>query len=373
MGGQVGDTGYLIAPDGEKTLITDTQKENNLTVHIAPSLPADVKAPFEAVVNAERRMASAANHTATHLMHQALREVLGTHVEQKGSLVTPDYLRFDFSHFQKLTNEELRQVERKVNAAIRANFPLEENRHCTMDQAKEMGAMMLFGEKYGDTVRVVKYGQSVELCGGLHVPATGNIGQFRIVAEESSAAGIRRIEAITGRTAEEYGEQQDDIIKEMMAALRTNQVVTAIKKLADENAEMAKQMVQVRQARDSFMIEKLMDFGEQVGDFRLISRQLDIVPESVKNIAFELRNRIENVAVVFGSNFGGKPTLTVALSDSAVAQGLNAGAIVREAAKQIQGGGGGQPHYATAGGKNSQGLEAAMAAAQEIIRTKLQA
>ena len=373
MGGQVGDTGYLIAPDGEKTLITDTQKENNLTVHIAPSLPADVKAPFEAVVNAERRMASAANHTATHLMHQALREVLGTHVEQKGSLVTPDYLRFDFSHFQKLTNEELRQVERKVNAAIRANYLLEENRHCTMGQAKEMGAMMLFGEKYGDTVRVVKYGQSVELCGGLHVPATGNIGQFRIVAEESSAAGIRRIEAITGRTAEEYGEQQDDIIKEMMAALRTNQVVTAIKKLADENAEMAKQMVQVRQARDSFMIEKLMDFGEQVGDFRLISRQLDIVPESVKNIAFELRNRIENVAVVFGSNFGGKPTLTVALSDSAVAQGLNAGAIVREAAKQIQGGGGGQPHYATAGGKNSQGLEAAMAAAQEIIRTKLQA
>lgn len=373
MGGQVGDTGCLLDAEGNKTPIVDTQKENNLTVHIAPTLPADVHASFRAVVDTERRMASAANHTATHLMHHALREVLGEHVEQKGSLVTPEYLRFDFSHFQKLTSDELRQVERRVNAAIRANFVLEENRHCSMSQAKEMGAMMLFGEKYGDTVRVVKYGHSVELCGGLHVPATGNIGQFRIIAEESSAAGIRRIEAITGRVAEEYSEQQDDIIKEMAAALRTNQVLSAIKKLAEENAEMAKQMAQVRQARDNFMVEKLTDFAETVGEYRMIVKPLDIVPESVKNIAFELRSRMENVAVVFGSNFGGKPTLTVALSDSAVALGLNAGAIVREAAKLMQGGGGGQPHYATAGGKNSEGLEAAMNAAADMIKSKLQA
>lgn len=371
MGGQVGDTGYLIAPNGEKTIITDTQKENNLTVHIAGSLPEDVKAEFEAVVNTERRMASAANHTATHLMHSALREVLGTHVEQKGSLVTPEYLRFDFSHFQKVTDEELREVERKVNAAIRSNFILEENRHCTMDQAREMGAMMLFGEKYGDAVRVVKYGHSVELCGGLHVPATGNIGQFRITSEGSSAAGIRRIEAVTAAAAEELGYHHDDILKEMATALGTNQFVTAIKKLAEESTEMAKQMNQIRQARDRYLVEELIEQSEPVGDYRVVSKRLDIVPDSIKGVSFELRNRIGDMAAVFGSNFGGKPSLTVALSDSAVALGLNAGAIVREAAKHIQGGGGGQPHYATAGGKNSDGIEAAMNAAIDTIKAKL--
>ena len=351
----------------------DTQKENNLTVHIVTTLPGDVRAEFEAVVDLDRRMASAANHTATHLMHSALREVLGTHVEQKGSLVTPEYLRFDFSHFQKLTDEELRMVERRVNAAIRANLSLEEDRHCTMERAKEMGAMMLFGEKYGDEVRVVKYGESVELCGGLHVPATGCIGLFRIVAEESSAAGIRRIEAVTGRAAEELCEEQSDVIKEFMAALRTNQVVAALKKLTEENAEMGRQISQVRQDRDRFMIEKLMGFAESIGEYSLILRQLDVMPESVKNIAMELRNRIERGAVVFGSVFGGKPTLTVALSDAAVEAGLNAGTIVREAAKLMQGGGGGQPHFATAGGKNCEGVEAAMTAAVEMIKAGLKA
>ncbi|WP_300681718.1 alanine--tRNA ligase, partial [uncultured Rikenella sp.] len=374
MGGQVGDTGYLLDPaTGERTAVVDTQKENNLTVHITNALPANVEAGFEAVVDTERRMASAANHTATHLMHHALREVLGTHVEQKGSLVTPDYLRFDFSHFQKVTDEELREVERRVNAAIRANFVLEENRHCTMEQAREMGAMMLFGEKYGDEVRVVKYGHSVELCGGLHVPATGNLGLFRIVSEESSAAGIRRIEAVTGRAAEEMCEEQSDMIKELMVVLRTNQVVAALRKMMDENAEMGKQMTQIRQARDGFLIEKLMGFAEPAGDFQLISRRLDLVPDSVKSVSLGLRERMNDMAAVFGSTFGGKPTLTVVLSDSAVAQGLNAGAIVREAAKLIQGGGGGQPHYATAGGKNSDGIEDAMAAALDLIKAKLNA
>ncbi|WP_298062336.1 alanine--tRNA ligase [uncultured Rikenella sp.] len=374
MGGQVGDTGSLTdLATGERTAITDTQKENNLTVHIANALPANVEAEFEAAVDVERRMASAANHTATHLMHQALREVLGTHVEQKGSLVTPDYLRFDFSHFQKVTNEELRAVERKVNAAIRANFPLEEDRHCTMERAKTLGAMMLFGEKYGDEVRVVKYGDSVELCGGLHVPATGNIGLFRIVSEESSSAGIRRIEAVTGLTAEEMCEEQNDMIQELMTTLRTNQVMAALKKMIEENAEMGKQMNQIRQARDGFLVEKLMGFTEPVGDFHVLSRRLDLVPESVKGVAFGLRERMGDMAAVFGSVFSGKPTLTVVLSDSAVAQGLNAGAIVREAAKLIQGGGGGQPHYATAGGKNAEGIEAAMQAAFDLICAKLRA
>lgn len=374
MGGQVGDTGYLIdTKSGEKTIITDTQKENNLTVHIASSLPSDVKAEFEAAVNTDRRMASAANHTATHLLHHALRELLGTHVEQKGSLVTPDYLRFDFSHFQKVTDEELRQVEHKVNAAVRANFILEENRHCTIEQAQDMGAMMLFGEKYGDTVRVVKYGHSVELCGGLHVPATGNIGLFRITSEGSSAAGIRRIEAVTAAAAEELCYHHDDVLKELANALGTNQFATAIKKMTEESAEMAKQMSQIRQARDRYLVEELMEQSEPIGDYRLVYKRLDIVPDSIKNVAFELRNRIGDMAAVFGSHFGGKPSLTVALSDSAVALGLNAGAIVREAAKHIQGGGGGQPHYATAGGKNSEGIETAMNAALDIIKAKLQA
>ena len=374
MGGQVGDTGYLIDPkSGEKTIIVDTQKENNLTVHIAASLPADLKAEFEAVVNTDRRMASAANHTATHLMHHALREVLGSHVEQKGSLVTPDYLRFDFSHFQKVTDEELREVERKVNAAIRANFKLEENRHCTLEQARKDGVIMLFGEKYGDVVRVVKYGDSVELCGGLHVPHTGNIGLFRITSEGSSAAGIRRIEAVTAKAAEELCYHHDGILKELAGALGTNHFVTAIKKLSEESAEMAKQMSQIRQARDRYLVEELIEQSEPVGDYRVVSKRLDIVPDSIKGVSFELRNRVADMAAVFGSNFGGKPSLTVALSDSAVAMGLNAGAIVREAARHIQGGGGGQPHYATAGGKNSDGIEAAMNAALEIIKAKIEA
>ncbi|MCH5305680.1 MAG: alanine--tRNA ligase [Rikenella sp.] len=374
MGGQVGDTGCLLDPaTGERTAVVDTQKENNLTVHITNALPGDVEAEFEASVDLERRMASAANHTATHLMHRALREVLGTHVEQKGSLVTPDYLRFDFSHFQKVSDEELRAVERRVNAAIRANFSLEEDRHCSMERAKALGAMMLFGEKYGDEVRVVKYGDSVELCGGLHVPATGNIGQFRIVSEESSSAGIRRIEAVTARAAEELGEEQSDMIKELMAVLKTNQVVAALRKMMDENAEMGRQMTQIRQARDRFLVEKLMGLAEPAGDFQVLLRRLDIVPDSVKNVAFELRERLGDMAAVFGSTFGGKPSLTVVLSDSAVAAGLHAGNIVREAAKAIQGGGGGQPHYATAGGKNAEGIEAAMQAAMEAIRAKLNA
>lgn len=369
-GGQVGDTGYISSAN-DKIDIVDTQKENNLIVHITPTLPDDLSAHFEAVVNIERRNASNANHTATHLLHHALRETLGDHVEQKGSLVTPDYLRFDFSHFQKVTDEQLRAVEKLVNAAIRANTVRIERRDCPITEAQELGAMMLFGEKYGDQVRVIRYGDSVELCGGTHVEATGNIGLFRITSEGSSAAGIRRIEAVTAAAAEDMCYHHDDILKELANAMGTTQFVDAIKKMSQESAEMARQMDQIRQARDKYLLEELVSDAESVGDFRVISHRFNIVPESVKHISFELRKQMPDVAAVFGSNFGGKPSLTVVLSDSAVAMGLNAGAIVREAAREIDGGGGGQAHYATAGGKNSDGLERAVAAAMALIRTKL--
>lgn len=374
MGGQVGDEGYLLGTkSGEKIAITDTQKENNLTVHIILTLPKDLNEEFEAIVDTRKRTASASNHTATHLMHEALREVLGDHVEQKGSLVTADHLRFDFSHFQKMTDEEMRRVERIVNAKIRENIPLDEFRACPIEEANQLGAIQLFGEKYGDTVRVVKFGSSVEFCGGMHVPMTGNIGLFRIVSEGSSAAGIRRIEAVTGKAAEEMCYTQDDTLKELKRVIGTDKFIQAIKKLTEDNTEMAKQMNIVRSARDKYLVKELTNDAEQVNDFRIIMKRLDLVPESVKNVSFELKNHLENMVAVFGSNFGEKPSLTVALSDSAVALGLNAGAIVREAAKHIQGGGGGQPHYATAGGKNSEGIEAAMHAAVELIKAKIKA
>lgn len=368
-GGQVGDTGY-IESETERIEILDTLKENNLTIHLVANLPEDLTSYFVAVVDTERRAASQANHTATHLLHYAMRDILGTHVEQKGSLVTPEYLRFDFSHFQKVTKDELRAIERAVNSAIRRNTPIDENRNCTMDQAKSMGAMMLFGEKYGESVRVVKYGESVELCGGLHVAATGNIGQIKIISEGSSAAGIRRIEAITAARAEEYGYSQDDILDELSHALGSTQFTASLKKMVDENAEMAHQMEAIRTSRDKFLINEVVKESEVINGYKLVVSRNDIVPESIKFISFEIRSQISDCAIVIGSNFGGKPSLTVALSDSAISLGLNAGAIVREASKLIQGGGGGQAHYATAGGKDSSGLESAIKAAAAIISSK---
>ena len=371
-GGQVGDVGY-IQSENEKIDIIDTVKENNLTVHITTKLPEDPSADFEAVVDMEKRSASAANHTATHLMHKALREVLGSHVEQKGSLVTPDYLRFDFSHFEKMTDEQIRAVERIVNADIRRNFVMEENRSCTMDNAKEMGAIMLFGEKYTEKVRVIKYGSSVELCGGIHAPATGNIGLFRITAEGSSAAGIRRVEAVTSARAEELSYSNSDVLAELGKNMGTKEFAQNIQKLERENQEMAAKMEQIRIARDRYLIEELEKEAESVGSagYKIISKKIDIVPESIKHVGYELRRKLPDVAVVIGSNFGDKPSLSIILSDSAVALGLNAGAIVREAAKNIQGGGGGQHFYATAGGKDSSGIEAAMQAAVEMIKEQL--
>lgn len=369
-GGQVGDTGY-IESDTERIDIIDTLKENNLTVHIVDRLPEDPTADFQAVVDVVRRQASACNHTATHLLHRAMRQILGEHVEQKGSLVTPDYLRFDFSHFQKVTPEEIRQIERAVNKAIRANSPCDENRTCTMESAKAMGAMMLFGEKYGEAVRVIKFGESVELCGGLHVAATGQIGLFKIMSEGSSAAGIRRIEAITAERAEEHMYNQDSVLADMAKMLGTNQFVSGLSKMVEDSAELARQMDAVRTSRDKYLVEELKANSEAVNGFHIVLKRLDVVPDSIKYLAFELRGSLKDSAVVIGSNFAGKPSLTVALSDAAISAGLNAGAIVREAAKAIQGGGGGQAHYATAGGKNSDGLESAMKTAVEIIKQKL--
>lgn len=368
-GGQVGDVGYIYNAN-EKVDVVNTLKENNLTVHIVEILPENLSAAFVAHVDIEKRNDCAANHTATHLLHAALREVLGTHVEQKGSLVTPEYLRFDFSHFQKVTSEEIRVVERKVNAAIRANSICEENRNCSMDQAHKLGAMMLFGEKYGDKVRVIKFGQSVELCGGVHAKATGDLGFFRITSEGSSSAGIRRIEALSGIGAENHAYINDDILIDLAKRLGTPNFIQALQKIEAENSELAKQMDEIRNNRDKLIIPEMINEATPIGEFHLVKKRLDIVPESVKNIVMTIKGA-KNTAIVFGSSYGSKPMITVAFSDDLIAMGLNAGAIVKEAAKEIEGGGGGQAGYATAAGKRVEGMEAAVELAVKIISEKL--
>lgn len=370
-GGQVGDAGELTIKNYELKII-DTLKENNLTVHICETLPPDelLGETFIAKVDLERRESSAANHTATHLLHHALREVLGSHVEQKGSLVTSDYLRFDFSHFAKPTHEELRRVERLVNKAIRANSARDERRGCTMDQAGQMGAMMLFGEKYGDAVRVIRFGDSVELCGGIHAASTGEIGLFRIVGEGSSSAGIRRIEAITGVRAEERCYTDEDILRELGDALGTTQFTAALAKMMSENATMSDTMNDIRVSRDKFIVDDLSRTGEAYGSFNIISCTLPFVSESIKDVAMSLRTKGDNI-IVIGGTHGGKPSVTVALCDRAVEQGVDAGVIVRMAAKAIGGGGGGQKHFATAGGKLLEGVENAVNLAVDEIKKNI--
>jgi alanine--tRNA ligase len=360
-GGQVGDCGQLIF-EGEVIEIINTKKENNLSVHFSAKLPSDPTQAFKAVIDVEKRKATAANHSATHLLHEALREVLGTHVEQKGSLVNPDSLRFDFSHFQKVTDEELREVERIANEKVRQNISLEEHRQMPIAQAKELGAMALFGEKYGDEVRVIRFGSSVELCGGTHVAATGNIGLIRVVSESSIAAGVRRIEAVTGVKTEELFNQQQDILKELRALLNNASNLTGtVKKALDENSELKKQIEEFMNLRVAAVKEELLKNAEERGGVKLIRLADELPADAVKNIAFQLRGQVvENLLFVAGTLADGKPLLTVTLSDDLVAKGMNASAMVREAAKLIQGGGGGQPHFATAGGKNSDGLDAAL-------------
>ena len=371
-GGQVGDQGILES-DGGTVRVTDTQKENNLTVHIVENLPEDITATFHAVVDKQLRDASANNHSATHLMHKALRTVLGTHVEQKGSLVTPEYLRFDFSHFQKVTDEQIREVERLVNHDIRANFPLEERRDCPIDEARTLGAMMLFGEKYGDRVRVVKYGDSVELCGGTHVSATGNIGLFKIVGESAISAGVRRIEAVTGGAAEQFVYGLEDLLRAVQKHLNNPSIEQAVRRLIEENAEMSHQIEQVTQERIAALTQAFAKAVVEEEGMHLIARQISANSDVIKGIAFGLRPMFADLVFVGGTTVGEKVSLTVMLGEEIVAQGINASQVIREAAKEITGGGGGQPFFATAGGKNADGLDNAILKAVELIRAGISA
>ena len=371
-GGQVGDQGILES-DGGTVRVTDTQKENNLTVHIVENLPEDITATFHAVVDKQLRDASANNHSATHLMHKALRTVLGTHVEQKGSLVTPEYLRFDFSHFQKVTDEQIREVERLVNHDIRANFPLEERRDCPIDEARTLGAMMLFGEKYGDRVRVVKYGDSVELCGGTHVSATGNIGLFKIVGESAISAGVRRIEAVTGVAAEQFVYGLEDLLRAVQKHLNNPSIEQAVRRLIEENAEMSHQIEQVTQERIAALTQAFAKAVVEEEGMHLIARQISANSDVIKGIAFGLRPMFADLVFVGGTTVGEKVSLTVMLGEEIVAQGINASQVIREAAKEINGGGGGQPCFATAGGKNADGLDNAILKAVELIRAGISA
>ena len=362
MGGQVGDTGVLEG-DGETVVIFDTKRENNLPIHLTEKLPAHPEASFMARVNVEARRACEANHTATHLLDQALREVLGPHVEQKGSLVTPDYLRFDFSHFQKVTPEELRKVQRIVNARIRENIPLQDHRDLPIEEARKLGAIALFGEKYGDRVRVVQFGDSVEFCGGCHASSTGCIGFVRIISESSVAAGVRRIEAKTGRECEELIYGIEDTLKAIRSLFNNaKDLKGVIGKYIEEHDTMRKEIESfeaqaVERAKDS-LVEK----ARTINGVKVITAVMPIDPARAKDLVFKIRQAVpENLLCAIGTDGGGKPMISVMLSDDMVKDhGLNAGQMVREAAKLIQGGGGGQPHYATAGGKNPDGLSAAI-------------
>ena len=366
MGGQVGDSGYLT--DGTtKYEVFDTKRENNLPVHLMTRLPEDASCELTAVINIEKRHAAEANHTATHLLHEALREILGTHVEQKGSFVSPDVLRFDFSHFSKVEPSDLRKVEQLVNERIRENFPREEFRNVPIAEAQAMGAMALFGEKYGEEVRVLKYGTSIELCGGTHVSATGRIGFFRIISESSVAAGVRRIEAVTGAGAEKMLYQVEDLLKEVKELFNNNpQIITAIKKTIEENAELAQQVQAALKEKVASVKQHLLSQREELGGVRIFKVQQNVSTELIKDLAFQIAGELTESFIFIGAtDEGGKPNLTLMLSrDLVESKGWNASNILRSAAKHIQGGGGGQPHFATAGGKRVEGLDEAV---QQIL------
>ena len=369
-GGQVGDIG-MIESANERIPVVATEKENGLIIHIVNQLPENPAAEFTARVDPEKRQAAANNHTATHLMHEALRKVLGAHVEQKGSLVTPEILRFDFSHFQKVTPEELREVERLVNRAVRANYPLVENREATKEEAEKCGAMMLFGEKYGDKVRMVRFGSSVELCGGTHTSATGNIGLFKILSESAISAGVRRIEAVTGEQAEKVLYAAEDTMRNIAEYLNNPQVVQAVKKMLESNETLSKEVESMRREQVAQWADKIAASTPERHGMQLFATQTDRRPDFVKDLAYNLRQRSPRLVFVVGSVWDGKPTLTVMLGDEITACGVNAGAVVREAAKLMQGGGGGQAFFATAGGKNPDGLQAAIDKAVELIEAQV--
>ena len=365
MGGQVGDKGFLIAADGTKYDIFDTKRENNLAIHLMKKLPATLEGDFRAVVDEERRHRIEANHSATHLLHEALREVLGSHVEQKGSFVSDEVLRFDFAHFAKVEPEQLRAVERIVAARIRACIPLQEYREVPIDEARKMGAMALFGEKYGDHVRVIRFGSSTEFCGGTHVASTGVIGTLRITSESSVAAGVRRIEAVTGAAAENYLYEQADMIDAIRQLFNNSpQLMTAIRKTLEENAELGKQVGEYVREQIAKKKRQLLEKRVEVGGVRLFLIEKEIPAEIIKDIAFQIAGELREPFVFIAACVepsSSKPSLTLMISKDLVeSRGWNASQLLRTAAKHIQGGGGGQPHFATAGGKNVDGLKAAV-------------
>ena len=368
MGGQVGDRGTLTLGN-EVIGVTDTKRENNLPVHITAKLPSNVNATLHATIDIEARHATECNHTATHLLHAALRQVLGTHVEQKGSYVDPHSLRFDFSHFRKVTLEEIRQVEHLANKMIREAIQREEHREMPIDEARQMGAMALFGEKYGDRVRVIKYGDSVELCGGTHVRNTGNIGMVRIVSESSIAAGIRRIEAVTGERVEETLDHVQDTLGKVKELLNNApDAIAALQRSLSENADLKKQVDDFMKQRIAILSKQLENEAKQENGMTIVTLTGERMPDIVKGVALTIKSDCPSqTAFLAATQFEGKPMLTVMLSEDIVKSGKKAGDIVRGAAKCIQGGGGGQPHFAQAGGRNPQGLDDAMTAMRQAL------
>jgi alanyl-tRNA synthetase len=360
-GGQVGDKGTIEA-NGETIHIFDTKKENNLIIHLSEKVPTDVKATFLATVNEKNRIASASNHSATHLLHHALRTVLGTHVEQKGSLVNPEYLRFDFSHFSKVSDEELAEVERIVTEGIHQNISLDERRNTPIEEAKALGAMALFGEKYGDSVRVIKFGESVELCGGTHVPSTSKIGLFKITTETAVAAGVRRIEAITSEVAENFFKQKADTLETIALTLKNpKDLIKAVEDLLTKNNQLTKDIEVLQREKAMNVKGELKSKIETINGINFLGTSVNLDGGSIKDILFQLKGEVDNFFGVIGGNEGDKCTISIIVSDAVMAdKGLNAGNLVREVAKHIQGGGGGQAFFATAGGKNPSGLKAAI-------------
>jgi alanyl-tRNA synthetase len=369
-GGQVGDKGYLEKEDGSTVYIVDTKKENNLIIHFAKSLPKNLTGTFNVVVDEKQRFRTACNHTATHLLHQALREVLGEHVEQKGSAVHSKHLRFDFSHFAKLTVDELTAVEDFVNARIENKLPLQEFRNIPMETAMDKGAMALFGEKYGDTVRAIQYGQSVELCGGTHVQNTGDIWHFRIQSESAIASGIRRIEAITGDAMKtEFSENNRTLFQIKELVKNSKNPADQVLGLIEDNAKLRKQIEQLLKEKAKNAAAGLANETELINGVNFLAKKLELDQNSIKDLANDLGNKIENLFLIIGSETDGKAFLTCYISKNLVAEKqLNAGLVVRELGKLIQGGGGGQPFFASAGGKNPAGIEEALKQAKDYIK-----
>ena len=368
MGGQVGDTGVIVSESGEEVKILNTIKENNLTIHIAERIPADCEETFTLKVDVERRLKITANHTATHLLDFALREALGTHIEQKGSFVGPDYFRFDFSHFAKVTDEELRKVEHRVNELIRADYPLQEKRDATMEEANAMGAIALFGEKYGDRVRVVRFGDSVELCGGTHAASTGRIGFFKIVSESAIAAGVRRIEAVTGEAAEDILDTLSDTLKGIRTMFNNApDVAAAVAKLINENSDAKKKIEEYAKEKAAAFAKVISENAQEINGIKVVKFSRDADPAMLREAAAILQKEVENFVFAAAFCHEGKPQLVLMYSNDLVAAGHSAANDIREAARFIQGGGGGQPILATAGGRNADGLQAALDKMVETI------